>query len=38
LIGYGKAAQIAKAAHKHGTMLREEALALGFVSNNDFKR
>jgi len=35
-IGYDKAAQIAKAAHKHGTTLREEALALGFVSEDDF--
>src|SRR5271166_3831770 len=35
-IGYDKAAQIAKSAHKHGTTLREEALALGFVSEEDF--
>ncbi len=35
-IGYDKAAQIAKAAHKHGTTLREEALALGYVSEEDF--
>jgi fumarate hydratase class II len=35
-IGYDKAAQIAKAAHKHGTTLREEALALGSVSEEDF--
>ncbi len=35
-IGYDKAAQIAKSAHKHGTTLREEALALGFVSEDDF--
>jgi fumarate hydratase, class II len=35
-IGYDKAAQIAKTAHKHGTTLREEALALGFVSEEDF--
>ncbi len=35
-IGYDKAAQIAKSAHKHGTTLREEALALGFVSGEDF--
>jgi fumarate hydratase, class II len=35
-IGYDKAAQIAKAAHKHGTTLREEALALGYVSAEDF--
>jgi fumarate hydratase class II len=30
-IGYDKAAQIAKKAHKEGTQLREAALALGFV-------
>ena len=35
-IGYDKAAQIAKTAHKHGTTLREEALALGFVTEEDF--
>jgi fumarate hydratase class II len=36
-IGYDKAAEIAKLAHKHGTTLREEALALGHVSDEDFK-
>ncbi len=35
-IGYDKAAQIAKLAHKHGTTLREEALALGHVSEEEF--
>jgi fumarate hydratase class II len=35
-IGYDKAAQIAKTAHKHGTTLREEALALGYISEDDF--
>ncbi|KAI93489.1 fumarate hydratase, partial [Rhodomicrobium udaipurense JA643] len=35
-IGYDKAAKIAKTAHKHGTTLREEALALGYVSEEDF--
>ena len=35
-IGYDKAAKIAKTAHKNGTTLREEALALGFVSEEDF--
>lgn len=35
-IGYDKAAQIAKSAHKHGTTLREEALALGYVSEEEF--
>ena len=35
-IGYDKAAQIAKTAHKHGTTLRQEALALGFVTEDEF--
>ncbi len=37
-IGYDKAAEIAKAAHKNGTTLREEALRLGYVSANEFDR
>jgi fumarate hydratase, class II len=37
-IGYDKAAKIAKKAHKEGTTLREAALALGFVSAEDFDR
>lgn len=37
-IGYDKAAAIAKKAHKDGTSLREAALALGFVSADDFDR
>jgi fumarate hydratase class II len=36
-IGYDKAAQIAKTAHKNGTTLREEAVKLG-VSDRDFDR
>ena len=35
-IGYDKAAEIAKTAHKNGTTLREEALRLGYVSAEDF--
>jgi fumarate hydratase, class II len=35
-IGYDKAAQIAKKAHKEGTTLRESALALGYVTENQF--
>ena len=31
-IGYDKAAEIAKKAHREGTSLREAALALGYVS------
>lgn len=38
LIGYDKAAEIAKAAHKNGTTLREEALALGAISADEFDR
>ncbi|MDB5750619.1 MAG: fumC [Ramlibacter sp.] len=35
-IGYDKAAQIAKKAHQEGTSLREAALALGYVSAEQF--
>ena len=35
-IGYDRAAQIAKHAHKHHTTLREAALALGDVSGEQF--
>src|SRR5579872_3696447 len=37
-IGYDKAAQIAKTAHKNGTTLREEAVKLGYVSAGEFDR
>jgi fumarate hydratase class II len=37
-IGYDKAAQIAKKAHKDGSTLREAALALGHVSAADFDK
>jgi fumarate hydratase, class II len=37
-IGYEKAAQIAKKAHRDGTTLKEAALALGYVSADDFER
>jgi fumarate hydratase, class II len=37
-IGYDKASEIAKAAHKHGTTLREEAVRLGHVKEEDFDR
>ena len=37
-IGYDRAAQIAKKAHREGTTLREAALALGYVSASDFDR
>ena len=35
-IGYDKAAQIAKAAHKSGSTLREAALASGYVTGEQF--
>ncbi|HWI80853.1 class II fumarate hydratase [Ramlibacter sp.] len=35
-IGYDKAAQIAKKAHQEGTSLREAALALGYVTPEQF--
>ena len=38
VIGYDKAAEIAKTAHKRGTTLREEALRLGYVTVEDFDR
>jgi fumarate hydratase class II len=38
VIGYDKAAQVAKAAHANGTTLREEAIRLGFVSGEIFDR
>jgi fumarate hydratase, class II len=37
-IGYDRAAEIAKKAHQEGTTLREAALALGYVSAQDFDR
>jgi fumarate hydratase class II len=37
-IGYDKATEIAKTAHKNGTTLREEAIKLGYVSAQDFDR
>jgi fumarate hydratase class II len=35
-IGYEKAAQIAQAAHREGTSLREAALKLGYVTAEQF--
>lgn len=35
-IGYDKAAAIAKKAHKEGSTLREAALALGYLTNEEF--
>ncbi|XP_037935847.1 fumarate hydratase, mitochondrial-like isoform X2 [Teleopsis dalmanni] len=35
-IGYDKAAKIAKTAHKNGTTLKEEAIKLGFLNEQQF--
>jgi fumarate hydratase class II len=37
-IGYDKAAQIAKQAHRNGSTLKQEALALGYVTEEEFDR
>jgi fumarate hydratase, class II len=37
-IGYDNATKVAKTAHKNGTTLREEAIALGFVDAETFDR
>jgi fumarate hydratase class II len=37
-IGYDKAAQIAKRAHREGTTLREAAVALGYLTAEEFDR
>jgi fumarate hydratase class II len=37
-IGYDRAAEIAKRAHKDGTTLKQAALALGYVAAEDFDR
>ena len=36
-IGYDKAAEIAKTAHKNGTSLKEEALKLNYVTEKEFE-
>ncbi len=38
MIGYDSATVVAKTAHKNGTTLREEAIALGYVSGETFDR
>ena len=35
-IGYYKAAEIAQAAHTNGTTLREEAVGMGYLSQEEF--
>jgi fumarate hydratase class II len=37
-LGYDQAAEIAKHAHDHGTSLREAAVALGYLTGEDFDR
>ena len=37
-IGYEKAAEIAKAAHKNNTTLKEEAIRLGYMSSEEFDK
>ncbi|MBU3259911.1 class II fumarate hydratase [Roseovarius sp. PS-C2] len=37
-IGYDNATKVAKTAHKNGTTLKEEAIALGFVDEDTFDR
>jgi len=37
-IGYDKAAAIAKKAHREGTTLKEAALALGYLTEEEFNR
>ena len=37
-IGYDNATKVAKTAHKNGTTLREEAVKLGFVTEEEFDK
>ncbi len=37
-IGYDNATKVAKTAHKNGTTLREEAVRLGFVTEDEFDK
>ena len=37
-IGYDNATKVAKNAHKNGTTLKEEVLALKLISEQDFER
>ena len=37
-IGYDKAAQIAKSAHKNGTTLKEEVVKTGLISKDDYDK
>ncbi len=37
-IGYDKAAQVAHEAHKHGTTLKESAVKLGYITEEEFDK
>ncbi len=37
-IGYDAAAKIAKTAHKNGTTLKEEAIRLGYLTEEQFRQ
>jgi fumarate hydratase class II len=37
-IGYDKAAKIAKTAHKNGTTLRQEAINMGYLTDEQFNQ
>ena len=37
-IGYDKAANIAKSAHKNHTTLKEEVLKTGLIDENDYEK
>ena len=36
-IGYDAAAKIAKTAHKNGTTMKDEAIGLGYLTEEQFK-
>jgi fumarate hydratase class II len=38
VIGYDKAAEIAKKAHKNGTTLKEEAVKLNYISEKEYDK
>jgi len=38
VVGYDKAAEIAKKAHKEGTTLREAAISLGHLNGEEFDK
>ena len=38
VIGYDKAAKIAKKAHKNGTTLKEEAIKLNYISEKEYDK